>query len=612
MVLIVKSRIGLVVLSVFSMVFANVNPTINKDGQVGLVSLYSAKSLGKTQLVFTTFADFSNDKNYIKRLIHKDLGNEKNDTIHPLSTLFRIQPNIAFGITDFFDISASIPLYFDLIESISPQGGFGDLKLSTKLRIPGDNDRVVDAALLTALYLPTGNKSDGYFPRHNFFYKTQSNRDTLIHIPSFYSSKNYIVDIEALLTLNVSWLRLYLNTGCILTANPNIDNILVINGAIEIRPTKSFALFTELTSESRFFNVSHGFKVANDPLWLVPGISLSSRGGGILTLSGGVNLSSKKEINYYDKSESLRFTTKMQPAWRIGLQLGWSGFLRIQDADDDLISDREDKCPTEREDIDGFEDKDGCPDFDNDRDGIPDSLDKCMDVVEDLDGFADNDGCADFDNDRDGVPDSLDKCLDIAEDLDGFADNDGCPDFDNDQDGVSDSIDKCISIAEDIDGFEDGDGCPDIDNDLDGIIDSIDKCPDLAGIKEEMGCPASKTKPKEIKMGKVILSGVAFEPETAFLVPCATRILDKVVESLSGYSSVVIEIRAHTDNVDGMEKNMVLTVMRANVIRDYLVEKGIAKDRLISVGKGDIEPIADNTSTLGRQLNNRIEIFRIK
>ena len=47
------------------------------------------------------------------------------------------------------------------------------------------------------------------------------------------------------------------------------------------------------------------------------------------------------------------------------------------DRDGDGVLDAIDKCPSEPEDVDGFEDADGCPDNDDDRDGIPDRLDEC-------------------------------------------------------------------------------------------------------------------------------------------------------------------------------------------------------------------------------------------
>lgn len=63
---------------------------------------------------------------------------------------------------------------------------------------------------------------------------------------------------------------------------------------------------------------------------------------------------------------------------------------------------------------------------DSDGDGIPDSEDRCPQQPEDLDAFEDDDGCPEADNDRDGIPDDDDECPDDAEEPGG--DRDGCPD----------------------------------------------------------------------------------------------------------------------------------------------------------------------------------------
>ncbi|MBN1984083.1 MAG: right-handed parallel beta-helix repeat-containing protein [Chitinivibrionales bacterium] len=100
----------------------------------------------------------------------------------------------------------------------------------------------------------------------------------------------------------------------------------------------------------------------------------------------------------------------------------------FKDSDDDGIADDEDKCPDMAEDKDGFEDDDGCPDYDNDKDGISDGKDGCPDQAEDFDGFKDQDGCPDTDNDEDGILDTLDGCPNQPESVNGFKDDDGCPD----------------------------------------------------------------------------------------------------------------------------------------------------------------------------------------
>jgi OmpA-OmpF porin, OOP family len=163
------------------------------------------------------------------------------------------------------------------------------------------------------------------------------------------------------------------------------------------------------------------------------------------------------------------------------------------DADGDGVSDANDACPSEREDMDGYLDEDGCPDDDNDGDGIPDKLDRCPNEAEDRDGFQDEDGCPDPDNDGDGILDGYDSCPDQAEDKDGDRDEDGCPDNDRDRDGVEDDKDKCPDEPEDTDGFGDEDGCPETDFDGDGIPDDQDQCPDQPedkdGVDDDDGCP---------------------------------------------------------------------------------------------------------------------------
>jgi len=175
----------------------------------------------------------------------------------------------------------------------------------------------------------------------------------------------------------------------------------------------------------------------------------------------------------------------------VSRQFGFGG----ADRDGDGVRDRDDFCPDLPEDLDGFQDSDGCPDFDNDSDGVPDVMDGAPNDPEDYDGFQDADGEPDRDNDQDGIPDSEDLCPDEAEDLDGHNDDDGCPDdfVDRDGDGVEDALDACPDDPEDLDNFEDDDGCPETDNDLDGIPDDRDKCPDEAenynGIDDDDGCP---------------------------------------------------------------------------------------------------------------------------
>ncbi len=97
------------------------------------------------------------------------------------------------------------------------------------------------------------------------------------------------------------------------------------------------------------------------------------------------------------------------PDARVVAQLGYLSPKDV-DRDHDGIADRNDACPEQPEDRDGFEDEDGCPELDNDHDAIPDVSDACPLDAEDRDDYADEDGCPDPDNDNDGIRDGADAC----------------------------------------------------------------------------------------------------------------------------------------------------------------------------------------------------------
>jgi OOP family OmpA-OmpF porin len=283
------------------------------------------------------------------------------------------------------------------------------------------------------------------------------------------------------------------------------------------------------------------------------------------------------------------------------------------DSDKDGIVDSKDKCPYEPEDPDGFEDEDGCPDYDNDHDGILDVNDKCPNDPEDKDGFEDVDGCPDYDNDFDNVPDSSDKCPNEPEDRDNFQDQDGCPDFDNDADNIPDSTDKCPNIPEDIDMFEDADGCPDFDNDKDGIPDSVDQCisiPEIFnGFRDEDGCPDTLIKPtaKEIQVLNTRLRDINFKTASAELLPASNAALDFIVGFLKQYPDLRYEIQGHTDSRGEDDYNLLLSAARAATVRAYLLNKGIVDANLIAIGYGETKPVADNKTAVGRAKNRRVE-----
>jgi outer membrane protein OmpA-like peptidoglycan-associated protein len=254
---------------------------------------------------------------------------------------------------------------------------------------------------------------------------------------------------------------------------------------------------------------------------------------------------------------------------------------------------------------------DECPDPDGDN--ICGAADQCANEPEDMDGFEDTDGCPDPDNDQDGVLDGVDgpngSCMNDPEDVDGFEDEDGCPDPDNDRDGVLDGLDgpngSCMNDPEDVDGFEDEDGCPDPDNDQDTVLDTDDQCPNIPGPPALNGCPPQVESGSRIR----ILDRVQFATDRDTLHRVSIPILRNVAEVLSANPAVTrIRVEGHTDNRAVDDYNMDLSRRRAARVVEWLTtEGGIEASRLVPQACGETNPIADNEDRAGRLENRRVE-----
>ncbi len=247
---------------------------------------------------------------------------------------------------------------------------------------------------------------------------------------------------------------------------------------------------------------------------------------------------------------------------------------------------------------------------DRDNDGVRDNADQCVDTPEDVDNFDDADGCPDLDNDKDLVDDAADKCPLAAEDVDSFEDSDGCPDLDNDSDGVADRMDKCPNQAEDKDGFADADGCPEPDNDNDGIDDGVDKCPAAAetinGKNDQDGCPDEGDAAVVMSADRIeLFESVSFSGAT--LTRASTNVLGQVAALLRAHKDVKrLRIISHVNERNGKDNE--LTQKRADAIRDWLVQWGIAASRLEARGFGSTKMLVLPSSKNANSINDRIEL----
>jgi OOP family OmpA-OmpF porin len=229
---------------------------------------------------------------------------------------------------------------------------------------------------------------------------------------------------------------------------------------------------------------------------------------------------------------------------------------------------------------------------------VPDATDLCPDV-----GYLNTpDGCPP-DSDGDGVRDPDDHCpgevgLDVL---------DGCPDLDADKDGVREPLDRCPSEA----GVP-PDGCPVKDQDGDGILDGVDRCPSQAenknGFEDDDGCPDTPLAPPDLSKLEGVIPGIEFDANEAALIPTNPASLQDAAELLTQYPNLRVEISGHTDNQGGQAANEALSQRRADAVKRWLVDHGVAAERIAAVGRGSSEPRASNRTTEGRASNRRLEL----
>ena len=359
------------------------------------------------------------------------------------------------------------------------------------------------------------------------------------------------------------------------------------------------------------------------------------------------------------------FAYKLNHKWKLGFELGlrpgfddyldgvsksansdsndWYAFSGLtlttsfgaKDSDGDGIADENDRCPN----TPGLASVKGCPD--TDLDGIEDSKDGCPEIAgeEKFNGCPDSDGDEVADNqdncpntpgerrfrgcpdsDGDGIADPVDICPNIA----GIATLDGCPDADGD--GVTDADDACPNLP----GTEDANGCPDSDGD--GIVDPNDKCPNVVGTDAFSGCPDTDSdgigdgddgcptnagpasnngcpviNEADLETLELAMSNVRFRTNSDVILTQSYPIMDEVAEIMTRYTNYNLSISGYTDNIGNAVANQSLSERRARSCYQYLLVKGIARDRISHTGYGETNPRDDNSTPNGRARNRRVE-----
>lgn len=241
---------------------------------------------------------------------------------------------------------------------------------------------------------------------------------------------------------------------------------------------------------------------------------------------------------------------------------------------------------------------------DTDGDGLKDGEEVNRYKTNPLNQDSDNDGLKDgeeitkyntdpmnFDTDKDGLKDGEEVNKHKTEPLDPDTDADGL------KDGEEAITYKTDPIKADTDGGTVNDG-----KEITNRTNPLDPKDDV---------PKKEEKKVEVEKA-IVLDGIVFKTASAEISPEAEKILELAYNTLKQNPEIEVEIHGHTDNVGKYTYNMKLSQNRADAVKKYLVEKGIAESRIITKGFGPNKPIVPNTTPENRQKNRRIEFFRTK
>ncbi len=550
---------------------------------------------------------------------------------------------IGLGVLDNVDIGIGIPInydrsyaydYWEATSNIRQ----GDLDMWMKIKAPfiGDSS-VVDLAAQFDLYMPTGRKALGLRPRHAWFIQ----RDGSVNP---YTANEIVAAANAIMTVDGNKrdipLRWNVNIGFVY-ANEG-TNTLVYGTGVDWDVFSWATAFVEYSGEFRVEKSAIPRDFWEDPMVITPGARLHLPYN--VDLAGGFDLSTRmmrvgydreKEmsrideftIGYIDQKgrhktygyvptvnyaftglliwhfdapqkapEPVCYHPTVDTVMRVDTLMRVDTIVvadTILDSDGDGVVDSLDMCPgtMARAAVDSV----GCM-IDSDKDGVPDVNDKCPNTQPGIE--VDRDGCPrDFDGD--GVPDYRDMCPNSQPGV--AVDSTGCA-KDEDMDGVADDFDKCPATPKGVP--VDTTGCP-MDTDGDGVPDYQDKCPNsLRGVKvDKVGCPVNKKEDLDN-----LKKGINFKSGSTELTKASFKTLNDIVNLMTKFADVSLEIQGHTDNTGDSLSNENLSQGRAQSAVDYLAAHGITEDRLRAAGYGQRKPIADNKTKKGRAKNRRVEL----
>lgn len=465
--------------------------------------------------------------------------------------------------------------------------------------------------------------------------------------------RSVVAEIEAIIDARLGDHVVALNVGTRMRPSNALENITLddqlygrLGGAWQIRPQGG--LSAEVAG-----HLNYSSPIAN------PGNLVSE------ALVGGWFRASEDVVVQAGIGTGLTFGVGA-PVARGVIRVAWEG-QPGRDTDGDGFADRKDACPDTPEDVDGFEDDDGCDDVDNDADGIADADDACPLDPEDLDGVRDGDGCPEAERrvvvairDLDGLP------LDAAAIMlpgsfqplgHGRFQVEAAPgvlELDADAPGFPSTH---ASLAVPAEGGEelvvtlmavptlgalsvlvvDEDGSP---------VDAYrwragDIVPSGLDVSAAMAPPGSyevvieadgfmpTRRPAEVRVDEVtelivqlerttielttdrieLREKVLFHTAAATIQDQSHALLDQVAAILIHHPEITrVRVEGHTDVRGSESYNRRLSNARAHSVALYLEEAGVGAERLSAIGYGESMPLFDGDDPAVHEANRRVVI----
>jgi len=125
-------------------------------------------------------------------------------------------------------------------------------------------------------------------------------------------------------------------------------------------------------------------------------------------------------------------------------------------------------------------------------------------------------------------------------------------------------------------------------------------------LRQIEGVNVTRTAPDELKV--TVRNEVLFDFNSAGLRPASRQSLRDMADVFQKYPSTTISVQGHTDSIGSAAYNKRLSIRRAGSVASYLENLGVSSSRVETIGYGESQPRATNSTAEGRQLNRRVEI----